>query len=739
MRIMHLIGGGDVGGAKTHIMTLAAQLSRDGTLRLVSFREGAFAREAEAAGIDTVVLPGANLPSVFFRLKNEVRRFSPDILHCHGAKANMMGALLKRCLRLPVVSTVHSDYRLDYMHSMMKQAVFGTVNLLSLRYVDYRVTVAKELNRTLVKRGFDPEKIFTMHNGIDFSAPRPAVSRAAYFKGMGLEVEDGDAVAVTAARLTRVKDIPMLLRAFKRALESAPGLKLVVAGDGEEKAALVSLSRELGLEGRVVFPGWIKNMDEFFGAADINTLSSVSEAFPYSLLEGARGGCATVATDVGGVSEIILDGVTGLAAAAGDENTFAAHLARLGSDPALRQKLSGALYEKAEREFSITSMKEKQEEIYKVIARRAEKEKKEKRRSAVICGAYGRGNAGDDAILKAIVADMRSIDPDMPVFVASRLPKETRLTYRANSFYTFNVIKLWAVLRRSKLFVNGGGSLIQDVTSSRSLYYYLFTLKLAKALGCKVMMYGCGIGPVRGARNRKTAAGVINDAADVITLRDRVSFEELADMGVTKPVIRLAADPAMSIRPAPPALSDCALESEGIDPEGRYICFVLRSWKTAEPVQALVCAAEYAYYRFGLTPVFLSAEYPKDLPAAEKVAARLCCPCHVIRKPHGVETVIGILSRMRVVAAMRLHALIFAASNGVPVVGISYDVKVEGFMKYIGVPEWVALEKADAEILKNLIDGAVGRHDSGKTAETVDMLRERERINSRSAAELLGL
>ena len=144
----------------------------------------------------------------------------------------------------------------------------------------------------------------------------------------------------------------------------------------------------------------------------------------------------------------------------------------------------------------------KQIEIYKILLRR--KERVVKRNGVTICGSYGKNNAGDDAILEAIVSEITSIDPisgSCPLV----LPKD-RLSYRVDSYYTFNPFMIVKAFLSSKLYINGGGNLIQDITSTRSLLFYLFTIWLGKRTGCSVMMYGCGIGPVSRPLNRKLAA-----------------------------------------------------------------------------------------------------------------------------------------------------------------------------------------------------------------------------------------
>ena len=137
MRILHLIGGGDVGGAKTHVISLVSRLQEYCEVKLVSFREGPFAEDCRAAGIDTVVDESHSISAATRRLLAIVDEFHPDVLHCHGARANMMGVIIKRKRKIPTVTTIHSDYRLDYLGNLRKQLTFGMINRVCLRKIDY--------------------------------------------------------------------------------------------------------------------------------------------------------------------------------------------------------------------------------------------------------------------------------------------------------------------------------------------------------------------------------------------------------------------------------------------------------------------------------------------------------------------------------------------------------------------------------------------------------------------------
>ena len=739
MKVIHLISGGDSGGAKTHVLSLLQHLNKTITAQLVCFRDGPFADEARSMGIPTAICGGNNIFRIRRQLTDTIRQEGYELIHCHGARANMIGALLRKTTGLPVVTTVHSDYRLDYMGRPLSRLTFGTINAYALRKLDYRIGVSDAMVDLLISRGFPADRFYTIYNGIDFTPAPPQGDRLPYLMSLGADVDDDSVVVGIAARLNPVKDMSTLIRGFAAGYRKCPRLRLVIAGDGEEREKLENLARELGVEKQVTFAGWISGgMDRFYSALDINALTSLSETFPYALTEGARFHLATVATAVGGIPYLIDSSVNGFLVPSGDWQALGEHLAALGNDDALRHEMGEKLYQKASTQFSIQKTVDTQLHIYREIIRRHSRPNAD-RDGVVICGAYGRGNAGDDAILEAILQEMRSIDPDMPVLVLSKDPKSTRLAYRVQAVHRSNFPAWLRAMRRAKLYINGGGSLIQDVTSRRSLWFYLHNISAAKKAGCRVQMYGCGIGPVTRENHRRLAARVLNANVDVITLREPDSREELRLMGVTKPEILLTADPALTLRRASDDEIDSVMLRAGIPPHGKYICFALRQWKGFEEKAPLFgAAAQYAYDTYGLTPVFTAVEKHLD-PVAHRLAAKsLTTPHYFLDDAGGAGTIIGSLSRMEVVVSMRLHALIFAAGQGIPLAGVVYDPKVSAFLKYIGQELFVDLDALTEEGLRHMIDQAVGQSRRPEDqAAAVRRLQELEQQNVAVARRLL--
>ena len=740
MKVIHLISGGDSGGAKTHVLSLLTELNKTMQADLVCFMRGPFSEEAQALGIPLTVYDKNFVDSVK-KVKKMLDEGHYDLIHCHGSRANLIGSMVKKHAGIPVISTVHSDYRLDYMGRPGAAMTYGRMNAWALRKLDYRVCVSDEMRNILISRGFEPNRLFPIYNGIDFSVSVPKTNRREYFSRIGCDFSPEDVIAGIAARLDPVKDVATLIKGFAKAHGDCPRLKLMIAGDGMELERLRALAGELGVEKDVFFAGWVTDMPSFYGALDINTLTSLSETFPYAITEGARAHLPTVSSAVGGVPMLVKNGQTGLLFRPGDADALGEALHTLASDPQLRSRMGQAIYEKGAAEFSTAHTCRTQLEIYDTVLKREAIRKSGGKNGVVICGAYGHGNAGDEAILEAIVGEMRGIDKYMPITVLSRKPRETRETRGVDAVYRFNYPKFRRAMEESKLYINGGGSLIQNVTSRRSLEYYLYTIKTAKRMGCRVIMYGCGIGPVNFDADIARARDAINGCVDIITLREPNSLEELKRFGIDKPKVVLSSDPAMNLPSAEDWEVDAFLKANAMCPDGRYICFALRKWPGFENRTAdLAAAAKHAYGDLGLTPVFLSINRLDDGKAAERVTELMGdTPCVILRSPMSSGMTIGVMSRMTVVVSMRLHGLIFAAGQGVPLVGISYDPKVAAFMDYIGQGPCMKLDEVRAETLISAIDRAAAQSgDRDERREAAEKLRETEQENVRAAESLLG-
>ena len=217
MKVIHLISGGDTGGAKTHVHSLLHGLGKRVDVTLVCFRDGPFAEEARRLGIDTRVYSGRFFSSLG-EVEELIRSGGYELIHSHGSRGNLAGVLLSRRTRLTIVSTVHSDWKLDYLGRPLAAATYGVLNAWALRRIKYHIGVSDAMRELLIERGFRRNDTFSIYNGIDFDREIPDTDRAEFYKRVGADIAPGDIVVGAAARLDPVKDLATLVRAAAGAI-----------------------------------------------------------------------------------------------------------------------------------------------------------------------------------------------------------------------------------------------------------------------------------------------------------------------------------------------------------------------------------------------------------------------------------------------------------------------------------------------------------------------------------------
>ena len=767
MKVLHLIGGGDVGGAKTHVLSLVKGLGRYIDVKIISLRPGMFADEAKQLGIDIETVKSGNIIRDIRRVV-KIAKSGYQIIHSHGAKANMIAIAVKAVTGLPTVTTVHSDYKLDYMHSLVKRLSFGMINTVALRFIDNYIGISDNFVEMLITRKFMPDRIFALYNSMDFEAPLKEYSRAEFLTDFSLPIALDDIIVGIAARLYPVKGLETLIRAAQLVKRHNAHVRFIIGGDGEDRAHLEEMSRALGLEGTVFFIGWLSDPDRLMSIVDISVLTSISESFPYSILEGARFARATISTRVGGIPDLIRDNKEGLLLEAGDYRLLSEHIITLAGDGALRGRLGHNIRERAKEKFSMRAMCETQIAIYGSVIQNSKR--KRKAYDAIISGYYGFDNIGDDAMLAGIVDGIHSIRPGARLAILSKAPVRTALAYRVNAYNRINLPKVMALMRHARLFIHGGGNIIQDSTSTRSLFFYLSITIIAKMMGMRVMFFGNGFGPLTRPFNRRMSGRVLN-RADVITVRERLSLGELESLRVVKPVIKLTADPALLVFQSSSAdVVDEIFAAEGIPIGMRYVGFSVREYQATvaahmaasaaaahmemknsadnnsdgrganeDYLLAIAEAADKFCTEHNVLPVFLPTEYPRDVRQIEKVIKLMKTRGYIIRQRYTVPETLGIVSRMEMMVAMRLHALIFAANLGVPVVSIEYQPKIEGFIRYIEQPSAGRMENLEFESLRALMERVWGDRAAirGRLAATMEDLRKKAFDNVEIASELI--
>ncbi len=710
MRVVHMIGGGDEGGAKSHVLSLVKALGQHLDVSLVSFRTGPFHNDAVALGIDAYAISTTGLWSDVRKTLEIVRKSPCDLLHAHGAKGNLVGLIVRSLTGIPMITTVHSDYRLDYMHSLPKRLTYGSINTVALRKIRHHVSVSENFREMLTDRGFDPQHIHSVYNGIPFDDEIPACSRAEFFAKYQIPFPEDCLLIGIMARLHPVKDHETFLRAAAKVAAKFPMARFLIGGPGDLLTQLERLASALGIREKVCFAGMITPPFDAFQNLDINVLTSLSESFPYVILEGARFAVPTVSSRVGGLGDLFRQGENGYLFEPRDVDALAGFLNTLCGDAALRHTMGCAMYETAKARFSLESMCDTQLSIYRRVLADEERTRRDgKRVDVALLGYYGYRNSGDEAILRALTETMRGTRPDINFTVLSKNPDLTRSDMKVNSIHRFNLLRAISILRRTRLFAAGGGSLIQDNTSTRSILYYLGMLSLAKICGAKTMLLANGLGPISRPANRRWARRVL-DRLDAITLRDSESLTEAGTLGITHPFLEVTADPAMLLSPASASETDALAELAGMQGKGPYIGFSIRKWTDSEmTIPAIAKLADFCVERLGATPVFLPMQTPQDVQISRRIMSKMEQKAHLLSDACAPEGLMSLVGRCDLMVGMRLHSLIYAANMGVPMAGLVYEPKVSSFLEEVAQPAIGVIGDGRSDLWRNNLEEAWNR------------------------------
>ncbi len=373
MKVLHLISGGDTGGAKTHIISLMKGLEKFIDARIICFIKDTFYEEVKESNIDIEVFEqkGRLDMSVIARLEEEINNVNYDIIHCHGARANFVAMFLKRKVKKPFITTIHSDYELDFKDNFYKKLIFTNLNKFALKGFDYYIAISDSFKDMLIDRGFDSEKIYTAYNGIDLDAEMNYVFKDDFLRRYNIEAKDKTIIGIIA-RLDQVKDHETFIRAASIVLKERDDLLFLIAGDGNDEKRLKSIVEEEGIGEYVHFLGYVKDPYSFFNAIDINVLTSISESFPYVILEGARMNKTIISTKVGGVAMLVKDGYNGYIIDIGDSEALAQRITSLLDDKGKIETMGKNLYRDARDNFSSEPMAKRHIEIYNEIIKSVE-------------------------------------------------------------------------------------------------------------------------------------------------------------------------------------------------------------------------------------------------------------------------------------------------------------------------------------------------------------------------------
>jgi glycosyltransferase involved in cell wall biosynthesis len=344
IRLAYCIDNMGIGGTELNAVRMAERLNRSRfeVSVICGQARGPLAARYAGAGVRVVPLPIPNFYSVAavrqgIRLTRLFADMGVQIVHSHDVYNNVFATICARAARVPVIIASRRWWWSAYAWR------YRVANTLALRLAHCVVANSPAVASSLrTEDGVRPERIAVVPNFVDDAAfaPLSVAERAARLRELRVPV---DALVVgVVANLSPVKDHGTFLRAVALLAPHWPELHAVLVGDGECRPALEALTRTLGLQARVHFAGQQPNEPNLHGLFDVSVLCSVSEGFPNSIVEAMAAARPVVATDVGGVSDAVDDGTTGLLVPPSDPERLASAIEDFLLDPGRRRALGAA-------------------------------------------------------------------------------------------------------------------------------------------------------------------------------------------------------------------------------------------------------------------------------------------------------------------------------------------------------------------------------------------------------------
>lgn len=372
LRVLHVIGGGEFGGAERHILNLATAIDPDVVeVSVCCLFADPFVGVAREAGIKSYSIPMRHKMdfSIVTKLREKIIKDKIDIVHTHGVRANLVGRLAAKMSGVgTVITTVHSMLAQDYPNTFSRFANMF-IERASRSMTSHFIAVSGGLQKALIKQGIPEKKITVVYNGLDpklFRRKDPISTEWRDKSG----IASGIPLVAIVGRLHPVKGHQYFLKAAAKILKERQNIHFLVVGSGPERDDLEELTDSLGITKHVTFTGFISNVYDLIPELNLLVVPSLWEGFGLTALEAMAVGVPVVATSVGGLPEIVEHGTTGLLVPPADEALLAKNIVWVLEHPQEAKEMATAAKGVVEEKFTAEAMARKTEGVYRRMLER---------------------------------------------------------------------------------------------------------------------------------------------------------------------------------------------------------------------------------------------------------------------------------------------------------------------------------------------------------------------------------
>ncbi|MDR1538999.1 MAG: polysaccharide pyruvyl transferase CsaB [Clostridiales bacterium] len=723
----------DIGGAETHVLELCKALKRRGADVYVASNGGSYEAELVEFGIKHFKAPLHNkrITSIYKSykiLEKIIEENGIRLVHAHARIPAFICNILRRKLNFRFVTTVHWDFTLSFPWNILSQ------------WGDRSLAVSEDLKQYLIKSYKVPERdILVTINGIDTEKFSPAAPPESVIEELGLA--PGKTRIIHVSRMDRKANRTSykIMEAVSTLRSEFPGLELIVVGGGDDEENVFSEAQRRNAEAKEEY---ILAVGKRVDVVSFLRLGKIFVGISRAALEAMSVGLPVILAGdpgyIGAFEEKTLQKCV--------DTNFTCRLCGEPTVNAIAAELRGLLRKSGQELesmgeycrnmvchlYSVDRMCQDAISLYESVRY------SDRPMDALISGYYGFNNNGDDIVLKSVIDGLKEDIPNADIAVLSMRPRETKAIYGVKAINRYHFPQILSMMKKTKLLITGGGGLIQDITSTKSLIYYLWLIGTASRFGARNMLYANGIGPVKKPRNIANVRKSLN-RVELITLRDEQSLETLARFGVSKPEMHVTADAAFSLKHVDMREAEDYLKSLGLSK--KYFGVAVRSWKFNKPgfEEELARFADYIQEEYGFAALFIPMRPVEDSDISKRIIGLMKTPGLFFGEKYTTNQVIGAVGMAELMVGMRLHTLIYAAKSGTPVIGLVYDKKVEVMMDALDQKFYRPVEDFKWEELKGYADDILADKEaiSGNIMAAGLKAREKSEENIRLCLDLL--
>ena len=360
-------------------------------------------------------------------------------------------------------------------------------------------------------------------------------------------------------------------------------------------------------------------------------------------------------------------------------------------------------------------------------------------KGVLISGYYGFNNTGDEAMIETLSIELAK--KNYRLVVLSSNPDRTKELYNVEAYDRYNFWSIVKAIKNTDILVSGGGTLFQDITSKKSIWYYLGIVWLAQLMGKKICIAYQGMGPINTKFYRWITKRILNKkSVKLIALRDKHAYDYAKDMGIKEEKMVISSDMIFMMKP-PAKERSLKILNDNVhnhNENEKLIGFSVREWKDKDRTDLFAEVADRLVEKYNARIVFFPFHKPKDAEISKIIMHKMKHEDKTVLIPNRYlpSEILGTMGLMDVNIGVRLHALVFSALMNVPTIGISYEPKIDGFLEMINMTPVCTYDNISVDKIIEKVDSFMQNNEVNYKEKTTEFSKMGQDVLEKIIEEL---